>query len=621
MTLAPLTVIPAGAGSGKTHSLQEQLGTWVVDGQVQPERIVAVTFTEAAAAELRERIRAKLLALGRLDDAVRLDNAYISTIHGFGQRLLTEFAFEGGLSPRLRLLTDDEQSILIRRALARTTKVDPIMANLKGYGYSYDFNRDTTAEDAFRDDLLGFVNLLRALGAPQSGVDYAAAARDWIHQRYGQTANAKRLTTTLHKAVMALLKDFPNSLADDFGTSKSAINDLRANYDALKRASIRDDLDQDWGLWKDLSALRQTKRGCPLPSGYDERAQAVMDAAAQIATHPGPRDRAVAFVETMLAASVELLGHYETAKKEAGLIDFNDMIALAGRLLKQTPDVLHTLAGRIDCLVVDDFQDTNPLQFDLLWQLKEAGIPTIIVGDLKQAIMGFQGADPRLFAAIQAAYPKVCTPLVNNWRSQPKLMSIINALGTRLFGDQYQTLEPKGSPSPLPPLDILFFADSAKKDQHAIRAHFVAQRIQTLLEDNKLRVIDRRTKQKRPLAGRDIAVLCPTHDLLRTYAEQLRQSGIKVRLQQDGWYEDRLVEILLQALAYIANPKDRHAALYLSVTELGNLSLADALGQLIETGRIVDPLLAKLDDLADDTSEQTIYALVAALFDHLELFD
>ena len=75
MTLPPLTIIPAGAGSGKTYTLQKQLGEGVAEGKVKPERIVAVTFTEAAAAELKERIGAQLLELGRVEDALRLEEA------------------------------------------------------------------------------------------------------------------------------------------------------------------------------------------------------------------------------------------------------------------------------------------------------------------------------------------------------------------------------------------------------------------------------------------------------------------------------------------------------------------------------------------------------------------
>ena len=111
-------------GLGENYTIQQQLGDWVRDGLIAPERIVAVTFTEAAAAELRERISAKLLAMGRAEDALRLDQAYISTIHGFGLRVLTEFAFEAGSSPQPRLLNEDEKNALIRLALSRTDKAE-----------------------------------------------------------------------------------------------------------------------------------------------------------------------------------------------------------------------------------------------------------------------------------------------------------------------------------------------------------------------------------------------------------------------------------------------------------------------------------------------------------------
>ncbi len=108
MSLPLLEIIPAGAGSGKTHTIQTKLSKWVQEGLVKPEKIVAVTFTEAAAAELRDRIRAELVKDGRIEDALRLDQAYMSTIHSFGLRIITEFAFEAEASPVPRLLNDDE---------------------------------------------------------------------------------------------------------------------------------------------------------------------------------------------------------------------------------------------------------------------------------------------------------------------------------------------------------------------------------------------------------------------------------------------------------------------------------------------------------------------------------
>ena len=620
MTLPSLTVIPAGAGSGKTYRIQQQLGDWVRDGRIAPERIMAVTFTETAAAELRERISARLLAMGQAENALRLDQAYISTIHGFGLRVLTEFAFETGLSPRPRLLNEDDKNALIRLSLSRTDKVDEVMSNLTAYGYTYDFAAKTGPEGAFRDKLLRIVELLRSLGWQARTDAYATQATAWISGRYGPTANGDELGTALRQRVAALLESYPQSLDQEYGTSKAATRAFFSDFQNLNRALDGDTLGRDWKLWQNLRELRQSKRGTKLPESYDKLSSAVIEAANQLPRHPGPLARSNAHVRALLAAGQEVLVHYAEAKREAGLVDYSDMIAMAGQLLRSRPDVLQALIQRVDCLVVDEFQDTNPLQFALLWQLKEAGIPTIVVGDLKQAIMGFQGADPRLFEALITQHPEACQPLTRNWRSQPRLMDFVNALSTGLF-ENYVALDPQSASSPLAPLDVVSFPEKAGKGQHAIRAAAVADHLEALLEDSGQRIIDRRTKKERRLRGGDIAVLCPTNPMLATYADILRAKGLRVRLRADGWFSSRPVQIAWHALAYLANPADRHAALYLAVTELGSLDLQGALTQLMDKGRIDEPLLTRLDELAEGVTERTVYALVADTIHALGLFD
>ena len=619
--LPALTIIPAGAGSGKTYTIQQQLGDWVVQGLISPERIVAVTFTEAAAAELRERIRAKLLSLGRLEDALKLDQAYISTIHGFGLRLLTEFAFDAGLSPRPRLLNEDEENTLIRLALARTEKADVITSNLAKFGYGYDFNSKKSAEEIFRDDLLRIVMLLRSAGWSEESDTYAAFAANWIRERYGISGDGEQLTARLQQAVRRLLEAFPENLAREFGNSGTASKEFQRDYRNLKAASTTGVLSTDWKLWKELRALRKSKRGCQLPDGYDDLADAVTEAADLLPTHPGPLEQAVLHIESLIAAGQEVLVHYAQDKREAGLVDYSDMIAMAAEMLRSRPDVLNTLVQRIDCLVVDEFQDTNPLQFALLWQLKDAGVPTVTVGDLKQAIMGFQGADPRLFDALIRQNQDVAKPLTSNWRSQPNLMHFINAVGPGLFGDEYVPLAPQGVESTQEPIELIDFAVKAKKRQHAVRALSVGERLKALLDDSAQQIWDRRTKQSCRLRGGDIAVLCPTHKVLSEYADVLRAQGLRVRLQEDGWYSARVVQLACQAMAYVANPADRHAALYLAVTELGSLDLKTALGQLIADGKIDDPVLAQLDVLASNVKDRTLFAVVTDTFAALSLFD
>jgi ATP-dependent exoDNAse (exonuclease V) beta subunit len=190
-----------------------------------------------------------------------------------------------------------------------------------------------------------------------------------------------------------------------------------------------------------------------------------------------------------------------------------------------------------------------------------------------------------------------------------------------LFGEEYIALAPQRKDTEPVPLEVVAFGTKAKKDQHLVRAAVIGERLKALLEDPEQTIVDRRTKRPRRLKGGDIAVLCPTHDMLAKYAELLRAQGHTVRLQADGWLASRAVEIARHALAYLANRSDRHAALYLAVTELGSLTLQEALSQLIEQGRIANPVLARLDELAAGVAERTVYTLVAEVLAALGLFD
>ena len=539
--------------------------------------------------------------------------------------MLAEFAFDAGASPQPRLLNDYEQSTLIRRALARTDRADTIAERLEAFGYSYDFSNNRAAVDIFRDDILAAIGLLRSIGSASDGKTGPMFVRtaESIVERYGKTADEEATRKTVRGAVRALLREFPDSMDRAFGGSKAAREAFIRDYRNLTRAARTDALGHDWKLWQALRTLRTSNQRLKLPERYDELAVRVMKAAARLRTHPGPLEHSVEHVTTLLRAAERALRHYDDAKRDAGLVDYDDMISMAGRLLRERPAVLDTLAGRIDCMVVDEFQDTNPLQFELLWRLRDAGVPTLIVGDLKQAIMSFQGADPRLFDALIDNNPEQASPLTQNWRSQPRLMHAINAFGRALFPSkpEYSPLEAQAPASPMEPLEIVWFRANTRSGGRRARAYTIGERIQQLLADPSQRVIDPQTKRPRRLRGGDIAVLCQTHAALETYARTMRATGLRVNCTEDGWLESREVQLAWYALSYLANSADRHAALYLAVTELGSLSLEEGLRQLMEQGRIEEPLLHKLDALAEGVADRTIYALVADTLAAMNLFD
>lgn len=631
-------LIPASAGSGKTYTLTRMIEhgvlgkAWDADPAskrpalptaLRPEAIVAVTFTEAAAQELRQRVRGALMTPQTMEAAQRLDEAYISTIHAFGLRLLKETAFDRGevLSPRL--LTEDEQRQLLRQAMGRTQNLRPISGDLKRFGYDFNPSSGASAEDAFRADVLQAAMLLSVIPASRSLEELRAEVSEFVGSLYGVPVDAttEELAERLSAAARAVLSAFPESLVDaGFATNQSARRAFQKDYDALRTAADSPDtLTWDWNVWVSLGDLRPSKRGCPTPEGYDELIATVMDLVADVfPRHPGPLADARAHVDALLLGASEVLVAYRDFKDEAGLFDYGDMVGQALKAM-QNPALRDRLAEGMDCVVIDEFQDTNPLQFALMWSLIQAELPSVMVGDLKQSIMGFQGADPRLFSALVDQHGGISSPLKNNWRSQPRLMKFINAVSQRLFKD-YAPLHPKAEEAALDPLHLLVMPDKPNTKTDKWRAARVAEQIRNKLNDPSLVVQDRHTKQQRPLRGGDCAVLCPTHSMLKTYANALKAQGLKVRLKSDGWIESYEVQMALEALALLHDPANRHARLYLAVSALGEHTLEDAVPCLLAGEELRNPAIDAAVRLAETASRYNVDELLPMALEALGLY-
>lgn len=619
MTALPLlTLVPAGAGSGKTYRIKEKLADWVESGKVQPDRIAAVTFTETAASELRDRIRTTLMARSRMEDALRLDQSFITTIHGFGNRLLVEYAFEARHSPAPRLLGEDEESLLLRKAIARIERIEAISRKLELYGYKYDHASGTDGAGQLRDRILSCIQMLRVIGGGVNRSVRLDHALGVIDQAYGPTEDAKVLIEPLRRSTQALLKAYPDCMRD-FVNSNSAKAAVEADHRFLQEAANTTALDDNWGLWLKLQNLKVFKSDNQLPAGYQELAREVITLASELYRHPGPLADARQHTEVLLKSAWDTLNDYAQRKLEKGIIDFTDMIDIARQLL-EIPEVLEHAASRFDCLVIDEFQDTNPLHFSMLWKLHQAGVPALVVGDVKQSIMGFQSADPRLMRSLIEQNREHCRPLDGNWRSQPALMDFVNAAGAAMFEDIYTPLAPRAPfTSKLSALEAICFEGPGIKA--GVQAQHVAARIKAILSDKKKLVYDYRLKRHRQVRGEDIAVLGLTHRRLKVYAEALAVIGIRARLEQDGWFLSRPVQLLYHGLCGVADPGDRHAALYLSITELGEQDLSSAMGTLLKGGELPLPLLERLDDIGRHQGTLAVDELVARTIDAMQLYD
>jgi len=614
--MTQLSLVPAGAGAGKTTHIQKMLADWVESRDVEPGRILAVTFTEAAAAEMRDRVRSELMGRGRLQDALEIDRAYMGTIHALGQRLLTEHAFAAGRSPESRLLSEPERDLLIRLEMHRCEALQPLMSDLGRFGYAWSHANQTTAEDGFRADVLRTVDLIRGLGARGQSSDILASALDALTAGYGPVeADGEALTAALRSAVQALLNAFPDSLAPLFAAKKSVRDEFAKNHQILRKANRPGVLETNWATWQKLRNLRLTKRGAHTPEGYDSLAQAVMDAASALPRHPGPLADARAHLTALVSGAQQVLEAYQAAKRQSGLIDYADMIAETEALLHNRPEILQAVLGEIDCVVIDEFQDTNPVQFALLWRLAQGAKRALIVGDTKQSIMGFQGADPRLSEALQSAHPDAVTPLDRNWRSDARIMEMVNALGPTLF-DHYDPLTPQREATEFPALEVLHLPSGRKDTTAACIANQVAN-----ILDAGTPIHDKASGLMRPAQPSDVAVLTYTHAKASAAAAALESHGLPVRVQQDGWLTAPAMRAARAALALAADPADTYAALTWLTLGPPRVPLENALRNAVDGVLSTHASLVSLHALNAGIETRTVADTLAAVLRSTKLRD
>lgn len=545
--MKPVDVISASAGSGKTTRLATYLAAEIAEGRVRPEAVVAVTFTVKAAAELARRVREELLRLGRFDEARRLGAARIGTVHAVCGRLLSDYAFDLGLSPDLSVLDQESAADALRRSLsgAVTREDEEALSELQSRFPDLDL------EDAAR-------RIQEAARA--NGVDAAAletfAARSVaglleVLTACGPEVDGARQDADLLAALDAFLASVDLEL-DTTKVTKEACDTVHRAKAALGSARR-----PAWQLCFTLSGLSVGRKSSAL-------ADPIRSLAAEHDRHPLFRADLARAARLAFSLAARSLSAYAAYKRERGVVDFADQEALALKLLER-PAVREQLEAEVDLVLVDEFQDTSPLQLALFLSLARLA-RSAWVGDQKQAIYGFRGTDPALMDAAVDALLAGREPetLTRSWRSRSALVEIASELFTPAFGKQglpeaRVRLEP-GNPAEPPglgPVVERWSLDSKKKDDDAVE---VAARVRALLDDPETLVRDRSTGEpRRPRPG-DVAVLCRTNKECAAIATALGALGLESMLPRARASESLEGLVLVAGLRLWADPNDSLAA-------------------------------------------------------------
>ena|GEM_PF-243325 len=419
-----IEVLSAGAGSGKTYTLTGRMVELLKNG-VRPAGILATTFTKKAAAELQERVRVRLLEADMTEAANELGAALIGTVHSIGTRLLQRFAFEAGVSPLVEIIADGDGQRLFNESLSQVlTEVriermnhlaDRLGLTKKTMGDPYDWRR------VIRD----LTDVARANNFSKKTLE-TSKLRSWetFERLLPPVQNAdpivwnNRLLSAIDQTVAAL----EAQEADSTKLTRDAIETLRNFQTQLK---YRGEL-----YWHEWVKIAKTNVGAKSRDLMED----LQKFALSHDEHPQFRADVKGFIDLVFDIATDALTEYEQYKKKRGLIDYTDMETYVSQLLR-VPAVRNVLARELDLLLVDEFQDTSPIQLDIFLQLSQLSRHSIWVGDPKQSIYGFRGAEPALMQAIIRATGGVREEniLKKSWRSRPDIVYAVNAIFTRAF--------------------------------------------------------------------------------------------------------------------------------------------------------------------------------------------
>lgn len=579
-TLDKPLAVSAGAGSGKTFTLTRRIVHALESGYLTDiDQVLAITFTSKAAGEIKSRVKGALRAGGLAEQALKTDEAWISTIHGMCSRILRAHALELGLDPAFKVA--DEATV--------KTLLDASLEEVLGG----------------RDDLVTV-----AEGVSSQRLDALFASFD-VHPAGPRTASVEGMVRQLVEAasahpdgmaslvappeapspikLLAQLVDVADTayaLADGVKPGSTRDKFLAATQDALEGARELIGRGSDGLTYRRaLSAMN----GFPVPGRnfgkntlYGEQAVELAEQYCAIAAQAR-----CGLVQEQLATLIDVAKSVADAfarrKREAGLLDNNDLLAFASRAFRDHPAIQAAYADRFKLVMVDEFQDTDQLQVDMIKRMAGEGFSRMCtVGDAQQSIYRFRGANVSVYRRhledVRRRNPEGIIELPDNFRSHGDVLALCDRIfeQPQVFGAEFMSLAPGRAESKVkrpflpdgPRVQVQVTVTSSRGVASADAAAVAARRVAKSFSEFA-------AAGHRP---GDMVVLLGGMGRANVYAEALRAEGLPC-VVAGGSIFNRAPEVALMVrLAQaIANPKWTTALFEVLSSELFALSADDLL--------------------------------------------
>ena len=548
-----VTMVSASAGTGKTYHLTSEITDRIQSG-LTATQIMATTFTKKAAAELQERISARLLEHAGAADgshahslqlaAQQLPASLIGTVNSVCGQLLQEYAIVAGLSPALEVIPEEQiRSIFhlsVDSVLAdHATRILPIarrMGTDEDSPYDSQTWQDTVRSivDAARTNLLSSSDLAACADRSWAGIRELLddPADD---QRAGWRQSLKGILPDLDEMLATGKSPAGRKITTTTDTYREQVSKIRQKIESLTSLD-----DVPWEIWRGVVGSAAPN---PVIQLFEPATSTIK---AHILDNPAFHSDIEQYIRRIFACAAACLDTYADFKRLHGLMDFVDQETLVLDLARTSEAFRSSFSRRISFLVVDEFQDTSPLQLELFLQLSSLVKEAVWVGDPKQAIYEFRGTDPDLMQTVVNQVENK-RQLSESWRSCSSVIALSNAVFEPVFG----TL---GMPAASVRLDM----PEAHKDwpKGSLEAWARPQKNDgDRLLATAAGVADLLSRRSHVKPG-DIAVLTRSNKDVDAISAALDGLGIRATRSPRKLNQAREVQLARAAMAYVADDRD-----------------------------------------------------------------
>lgn len=556
-------IVSAGAGSGKTRVLVERflhiLDRFGDDPELT-EKMVAITFTEKAATEMKDRVRKgmkeRLRHARRQKNVVEEQRWYrmlteserirITTIHSFCTRLLQDYPIEAGVEPGFSVMNEVEAQLLLKESVEAS--LSPMMdcpgANyLEQWMTSRSFERCISTLTDVYSMMVG--NGWRPEDLARRTSDHLSMVTRQLEDKWRSgkdsllLASAPLMDVNGGKKVTEFQSAWP-----DLKREIVSAGDPKALLPILEEANHL--LKGNWGRKEEIVSLRHRMK---------EHLEHMLEVTQGLLLLPTEQK-----MTEGICCLLEMVDRrFAQAKQERSMLDFDDLQTRAVRLLREHPDVLNRERDRIQYLMVDEYQDTNDAQkqlVDLLCEPHACPGKLFVVGDPKQSIYRFRGAEVNVFGQTRKEILSRDgreVVLVDNFRSDVYLVDFVNGLFSRLMSQDrnspnyYQETIARQDSTGEGRVEFFSVPDQKAcpngKDPRMIEAAGIARRIRQLIDEGT--------------PPGEIAVLFQAMTHIKKYEQELVRQGIPFYVVKGrGFYDRQEVMDVLHYLRFLADPED-----------------------------------------------------------------